>query len=228
MIKKSVKTKKPISKNIRKTKQPISRGGKKNVKNQQIQSESNPQPQQTDGQEVQVHKETKKSSKKPQPYKVRVKVPIYERTLLIIVTDSVDAELKEAAGEADGWPAEASVLVNNHGEIVIIIRPDANTNTICHETFHVVYEILKTAGVRLSSKSEEAFAYLCGFISEKIEIEVNKFNKKNKRTKEVRELDGLVEKALEKKIGVDDGKKRIKRIEKGKPRQSSERIKKVA
>lgn len=108
----------------------------------------------------------------------RVKIPIYERTLVIIITDEVDDTLADE-GHVDGDPAEASVIVNDDGDIVVIIRPDANTNTICHEAFHVTYEVLKSAGMKLGGKSEEAYAYLIGFVAEKIENEIIKHNKNN-------------------------------------------------
>lgn len=39
-------------------------------------------------------------------------------------------------------------------------------NTITHESVHAAYEILKTAGITLSSETEEAYAYLSGWISQ--------------------------------------------------------------
>lgn len=159
--------------------------------------------------------------KKEKPDKRRIKIPIYERTLLIIITHSVDDELKEA-GEVEGWPAEASVLVNNVGDVVVIIRPDANINTICHEAFHVTYEILKTAGMILSSKSEEAFAYLNGFIAEKIENEIKRHNTRKKKCENEKVLDELLKKELDKQQDNIDANKRkqIRRIEQGKPRRN--------
>jgi DNA-binding transcriptional regulator YhcF (GntR family) len=105
--------------------------------------------------------------------KSRIKIPIYERVLLFIITYNVDDEL----AHDEQLPSEAIVHVNSKGEIVIIIRPDANINTIAHESFHVTYEILKEAGLVLSPKSEEAFAYLNGYIAEIIDNGLKKYNK---------------------------------------------------
>lgn len=41
-------------------------------------------------------------------------------------------------------------------------------NTVAHEVFHAVHAILREKGLKLTNASEEAYAYLTGYITEKL------------------------------------------------------------
>jgi hypothetical protein len=110
-------------------------------------------------------------------YKRRLHIPIYERVLIIIITECVDDEVKKIMNEHEEDPSEASVIVNDKGEIILVIRPDANINTICHECFHITYEIASGAGMKLSRKSEEGYSYLIGYVAELIDNELKRYHK---------------------------------------------------
>lgn len=113
-------------------------------------------------------------------YVKKFQIPIYDRELKVIVCEDIKTGLEfisysEFEGEED-W-VEATVIEDPKGAINVIIKPDATINTICHESLHVVTAILGNAGLELCEKSEEAYAYLIGFIAEKIEKAVDGYMK---------------------------------------------------
>lgn len=113
-------------------------------------------------------------------YVKKFNIPIYCRELRVIVCGDIKIGLdfisySEFDGEED-W-VEATVIEDPKGVINLIIKPDATINTICHESLHVVTAILSSAGLELCYKSEEAYAYLIGFIAEIIEKAVNGYIK---------------------------------------------------
>jgi hypothetical protein len=115
-------------------------------------------------------------------YVKKFHIPIYDREFRIIVCDNIEdgfdfISYKGFDGE-DDW-VEATVIEDLNGIINLIIKPDATINTICHESLHVVTAILSNAGLELCEKSEEAYAYLIGFIAERIEMAIIGYNKNN-------------------------------------------------
>ena len=130
----------------------------------------------------------KKSSKKnkikigdSKPSIKRFTIPIYERILKVIVCEDTKTGLeaiayKEFDGEED-W-IEATVIEDPKGAINVIIKSDATINTICHESFHVVTAVLDGAGMGLCDKSEEAYAYLIGWVAERIEKSIDSYTNK--------------------------------------------------
>lgn len=45
-------------------------------------------------------------------------------------------------------------------------KGDVNINHITHESLHITYWVLEDCGIRLSDETQEAFCYLCGYLSE--------------------------------------------------------------
>lgn len=56
----------------------------------------------------------------------------------------------------------------------IVLKCDATLNIVSHECFHATCGILRQRGIELTEYSEEAFAYLHGFIVEKVWNELEK------------------------------------------------------
>lgn len=50
------------------------------------------------------------------------------------------------------------------GEIFYVWMYEKNASLLFHETFHLVGDILHTRGIKYSNESEEAYAYLGGWI----------------------------------------------------------------
>ena len=107
-----------------------------------------------------------------------IHIPIYERTILVTITKKVDKAvmLMDKDHEKDGEGAEALVIEDYKGYINLIIHPKAKINTICHESFHITTGVLEAAGMELNSGSEEAYTYLIGWVAEKIDKKLRKFN----------------------------------------------------
>ena len=109
----------------------------------------------------------------------KIKIPIYGRQLRIVICDNIQTGLKKLGLEVfDGEEVEASVVEDQDGIINLVISPDADINTICHESFHIANGILDDAGMKLCDNSEEAYAYLIGWVSEIVHNELTSHNKK--------------------------------------------------
>lgn len=73
----------------------------------------------------------------------------------------------------------AKTLQLNNGNILIHFKhlhfPNSNgyiVNTIAHESLHAVEMVLNRIGMKLNSKTDEAYCYLLGWIVEKIMEEI--------------------------------------------------------
>jgi len=102
--------------------------------------------------------------------KKKFKVPIYGRIVRIVVTKDIKLGLRSVDVDADEEDntMEGCVVEGSDGIINLVIRPKSDINTITHEAFHITTGILSDAGLKLCDNSEEAYAYLIGFICEKI------------------------------------------------------------
>ena len=104
----------------------------------------------------------------------KIKIPIYGRELRVVISKNIQTGLKQLGLEAfEGEEVEASVVEDPDGVINLVIQPDADINTICHESFHIANGILDDAGMKLCDNSEEAYAYLIGWVAEKVQKELN-------------------------------------------------------
>lgn len=103
-------------------------------------------------------------------------IPIYGRLLNIIVTDDIQEALRSIDFHDfnESETLEGTVLTDDNGLMNLIIKPDADMNTICHESFHVMYNVLSDAGMKLCDKSEEGFAYLIGWVAGEVEKELKR------------------------------------------------------
>lgn len=105
-----------------------------------------------------------------------IEIPIYGRSLNIIVIDDIHEGLRSIDfhdfDEDQGL--HATVVTDEDGLINLIIKPDANMNTICHEAFHITCNVLHDAGMKLCNKSEEGFSYFIGWVGEQIEDEMKR------------------------------------------------------
>jgi hypothetical protein len=109
----------------------------------------------------------------------KVKIPIYDRGLRITVTKDINKGLKQIGfDDLEDDVVEGTVIEDPTGIIHVFIEPKANINVICHEAFHVTKNVLDTAGLTLTESSEEAYAYLIGWVAEKIQKEICKNKRK--------------------------------------------------
>lgn len=116
-----------------------------------------------------------------------IPIDIYNTDLLVVVgtTEDLENALKGHLGEEEGEEAYA-LMAEDISDIslgrsallecgaVAMWMPDASDKaTMAHEIFHVVTYITEKVGIRLSHDSDEAYAYLIGYITKKVNEAVN-------------------------------------------------------
>lgn len=112
-------------------------------------------------------------------------IPIhpYPKKLFLIINEADSSVAYHFHKEADSFKAiyslppedEARTIRTSRGTTVIRFgQVPTNPGTIAHEAFHATYSILDYVGAKLSDDSEECFAYLLDFITQKIHEEASK------------------------------------------------------
>jgi len=113
-------------------------------------------------------------------YFIPIDIAIY-RTKSFIAVNLTDKELKEKLIEQGVLEKEAKYLVKDsrvtndyqgmtalyNGYSVMrynCVEDVKDINIVCHESFHAVSEVMRYVGMPLKHASEEAFAYLLGYI----------------------------------------------------------------
>lgn len=56
----------------------------------------------------------------------------------------------------------------NSGQIVLWVKNADDKGTIAHEIFHIACYIMERSGISLCHESDEAYAYLIGYITNKV------------------------------------------------------------
>lgn len=106
-----------------------------------------------------------------------IEIPIYKAVINVAVDKTcADAiglgELMEEyfghfKAESENW--FGAYLNNPEANLYcIVLAKDVTINTISHECFHAVMHIMKEKGIVYSAKSEECFAYVLGWLVEKV------------------------------------------------------------
>lgn len=81
-------------------------------------------------------------------------------------------DLDTIVSDPGGARAVTSYLDYGGPILLRVVKADDLTGTIAHEVFHVVAWIMRSRGVEYSASSEEAFAYLTGYITREIYIKL--------------------------------------------------------
>ena len=106
-----------------------------------------------------------------------IKVPIYN-TRLKLYTDPIKFE--EATNQHIDPSYDGASFQDDNGIEYLYLRKTSLTpqsaSIISHELFHTTYSILNFVGVQLAPQSEEAFAYLQGFLTKKVYKALKKHN----------------------------------------------------
>lgn len=111
-----------------------------------------------------------------------IPIDIYRTDLLLVVGTRKELktslegllsgkEAKEAynlmAEGMDGTCRGRSALLDNGG--VVLWMPDASDKgTMAHEIFHVVRFVMERVGIGLCDESDEAYAYLIGYVTDMV------------------------------------------------------------
>lgn len=98
-----------------------------------------------------------------------IKVPIYDfAKIKVIVTDEVlnIPIVKEVLDEGDDHFKGIVFTKKEYYYVVLNMdKMDKPNSTIPHECAHIVFSIMQDAGIKVCRKSEEAFTYLLGYIT---------------------------------------------------------------
>lgn len=126
--------------------------------------------------------------KKPQPINIIIPLHIYPFDIMVSINEDYDKFAKAVIKKwgkkiLDNFKKQETLLTPGAGITALftsesqracMIKIDgfANTaqcrGTLTHEIFHVAEFVLRTCGLKVSKNSHEAYAYLIGYITEKI------------------------------------------------------------
>lgn len=130
----------------------------------------------------------KRELKKNKQKRVKYNIDVYDIEVHILINYTDDL-LNKLYTRLDGLPLNSDALADNSKGTVWGILKDSKTgkkvvivninllenidkydliNTIGHEALHAACYILEYVNIQLSRQSEEAFAYLTGYINERI------------------------------------------------------------
>jgi hypothetical protein len=111
----------------------------------------------------------------------RIKIPIYEQSLLVVVSDNFKSVEKEF-NLADTSNYNGVCFENERG-IVILIAPDSDLSVIAHESVHAAGILFDIVGATVDVKNDEPFAYLVGWIVEQVLKVKDKYKQDGPKTR---------------------------------------------
>lgn len=104
--------------------------------------------------------------------KTKVKIPIYDQTLVIIKTKKLkELPDKYELGDLRGYSA---VTFYHKGKYHIAFSKDINNGIIAHEALHFVGDLFNHVGIKHDAFNDEPFAYMLGWAVNKITKILNK------------------------------------------------------
>jgi hypothetical protein len=112
-----------------------------------------------------------------------VPLPHLPVTVYVCVTEDILSARKRPSVLEDIGPFDASpgfiggLCSFENGIGYIFINPDTSNDTIAHECFHMVFQIMDYIGSSLSEESNEIYAYHLGHIVKEVDITVKQYNK---------------------------------------------------
>lgn len=117
-----------------------------------------------------------------------VEIPIFKIVLNIAIGETcVEAmkcseNLHEALSVWSDWEnTDAAYVYHKKRNIhAIVISEEATIGTIAHECFHAVMTTLQLKGIKYSQKSEEAFAYTIGYLTDKVNELKQQYDEKDR------------------------------------------------
>lgn len=104
--------------------------------------------------------------------KKKIKVPIYDQfTLTMFISDNLVEDVEAITKSKFEYGFGGMFFYKkNSCDLLIGIEKDSLSNSlIAHECFHATRYILEYVGITLEESSEEAFAYLLGYLVEEVD-----------------------------------------------------------
>lgn len=113
-------------------------------------------------------------------YKI-IPIDIYNFNLFFIVGDtkelknSLDSHFEEKAEAVYNLMTKgmtetltgSTALIDN-GQVILWLPDASRKGTVAHEIFHAVCFIMEKVGIGFSNESDEAYAYLIGYLTDKV------------------------------------------------------------
>lgn len=97
----------------------------------------------------------------------RFKTPIYDVPVVVHHTSDKDSIAEKYGVTFDD--SDIGACISSEYEIVLVFFEDKpGLSVLAHEVFHATSRILRMRGVMLDDSSEEAYAYLHGFLFDKV------------------------------------------------------------
>lgn len=116
-----------------------------------------------------------------------IPIDIYNTDMLLVIgsADELHKSLKKYFGEEDGetvyefmkkdlGETTCGRSCRHRGAYVMYMPHGDNRATIAHEVFHVTAYIMEAVGMSLCQSNEEAYAYLIGYLTKKIDEAITK------------------------------------------------------
>lgn len=105
-----------------------------------------------------------------------VEIPMYKICINVAIGKTcVDAmkeseNLSEALTKWSDWENTTAAYIYHSKKNIhaIVISEEASVGTVAHECFHAVMTTLQLKGIKYSQKSEECFAYVLGYLTDKV------------------------------------------------------------
>ena len=107
---------------------------------------------------------------RPQEMKRKLRLPMYDVTLWIVVTDDLEKAFKPFV-KYFGNPPDSCCAACGHdyrsSQFALFFRRNGLTlNTVCHEVFHLTHRLMDWAGVDFDAAHSEHGAMLHGYLME--------------------------------------------------------------
>lgn len=97
----------------------------------------------------------------------KIRIPIYHRTLHVCVGDeqfTKTCKKLKISEENSRCNSQGAVLCHPSAGLILYIGDTRQSDTLVHECVHVASFILDMAGIPVTSKDDEALAYLTGYV----------------------------------------------------------------
>lgn len=114
--------------------------------------------------------------------KFKIPVEIYRTEVHVIYNESDEDALKYyskfggdfKSGVILGDHTEARCICDSSGIVFVRFKENPEHSTVAHEFLHATFFILNDRGLSLEAGSEEAYAYLLGYLLDKFYSKINK------------------------------------------------------
>lgn len=103
--------------------------------------------------------------------KKKLKVPIYSfANVELVLVENITDYCERLGISRNNTEPNGTFLYHteNVGQYYIVLKHSSSNSTIAHEALHLTCEILREAGVSLTSESEESYTYLLSWVVDEI------------------------------------------------------------